>query len=425
MKTTAAGLILVVVLVADGAMAQLPSATVPNGIGVNTHWCQIPLWDKSAENQFNAIRASGVKFVRDDLVWSGIEQKKGHYDFTYYDAFSNAMAARGIRILWMLGYSNDLYRYHPDPKHPDSAAWRDAFTKYAAAAVDHFKGKGNIYELYNEPNTPFWPTGWQPGQYMALANQAIPEMRKKDPGCTIVAPAVSDIDTTYLDYCFNYAKIQPGRKGLLDLVDAISCHPYRSYPSGPETAASHYGLIRSLMKKYGKTLPIVSSEWGYSTGTKRATSTPAPTAQIQGDYLARMCLVNLSQGIPLTIWYDWKDDFYLTNPPDPTEYEQNFGMTTMHNAAKPAYQEMLRLTRSLGGTTFTSRLSSDPSDWLLVFASLNGHQTLAAWTTVSPHRVSAGSWGSVNLTSTPLYVDPASERPGTGHSHSGASPSGS
>jgi hypothetical protein len=129
-------------------------------------------------------------------------------------------------------------------------------------------------------------------------------------------------------------------------------------------------------------------------------------AQIQGDYLARMCLVNLSQGIPLTIWYDWKDDGYLTQPHVPNEYEQAFGMTTMSDAKKPAYHAMQLLTKSLGGTTFSARLPSDPNDWLLVFRTADGHQTLAAWTTGNAHTVNVSPWGSLNLTSTPSYVNP-------------------
>ena len=32
---------------------------------------------------------------------------------------------------------------------------------------------------------------------------------------------------------------------------------------------------------------------------------PGITAQVQGDYLARMMLVNISQGIVLSNWYDF------------------------------------------------------------------------------------------------------------------------
>lgn len=422
MKTAVIRSIVAFLLVADVAKAQLPSATVPNGIGVQTHWCVTALWKTDTTSQFDAIQASGVGFVRDDLVWAAVEQKKGQYDFSHYDAFSNAMAARGIRILWVLCYTNDLYPYYPDPKHPDSSAWRNAFTKYAAAAVEHFKGKGNIYELYNEPNGPlFWPThSSQPEEYMALANQAIPEMRKTDPRCTIVAPALSTsgsasevnyfTDTAFLDVCFGYGRSHPGQKGLLDLVDALSVHPYRSYPHGPETVPPQYELFRSLMRQHGKTLPLVAAEWGYSTGTKNSAFTPVPTAEVQGNYLARMCLVNLSQRIPLTIWYDWKDDGCAAQPNEPIEYEWAFGMTTMSDVKKPAYRAMQLLTKSLRGTTFSSRLPSAPNDWLLAFKTVDGRQTLAAWTTGDAHTVHVAPWGCLNLTPIPSYTNPVPER---------------
>ena len=126
-----------------------------------------------ADKQFDNIQASGVKFVRDDLLWQNVEYTKGTYDFSYYDTYSNAMAAHGIRILWTLDYGNpSLYGSNPN------STWRQAFTNYAAAAVTHFSGHNNIYELYNEPNSGFWPTGSSNvNQYMALANQAIPAMR--------------------------------------------------------------------------------------------------------------------------------------------------------------------------------------------------------------------------------------------------------
>ena len=58
--------------------------------------------------------------------------------------------------------------------------------------------------------------------------------------------------------------------------------------------------------------------------------TPVATAQLQGDYVARVCLVNLSQGIPLSILYDWKNDDNVTH--DPANYEEKFGMTTAARA---------------------------------------------------------------------------------------------
>ena len=107
-------------------------------------------------------------------------------------------------------------------------------------------------------------------------------------------------------------------------------------------------------------------------------------------------------------WYDFAND-----GTDPNNMEDNFGTMTSDLVAKPAYNELQLLTSSLAGETFTSRLNdTHTSDWLLVFTG-GGHTTLAAWTTRSGGRtVTVTGWGTLHLTSTPFYVDPAPE-PGT------------
>ena len=315
---------------------------------MQTHWGNAPIWYMSATSQFNAIQASGVQFVRDDLLWQNVESTKGTYDFSYYDTYSNAMAARGIRILWTLDYGNpSLYGSTPN------STWDQAFANYAAAAVSHFAGHNNIYELYNEPNSGFWPTGSSNvNQYMALANVAIPAMRAADTNCTIVGPAVSNINTSFQSSCFNYGNTHPGKKGLLDLVDAVSCHPYRS--SAPETVVGDYATVTfpDDDRMAAKRCPSSRRNGATRTGTVDPPYTPVATAQLQGDYVARMCLVNLSQSIPLSISYDWKNDDNVTH--DPANYEENFGMTMGDDTPKPAYNEMQLLTSFVEGRELLS-----------------------------------------------------------------------
>ena len=249
---------------------------------------------------------------------------------------------------------------------------------------------------------------------MALVNEAVPAIRSADPNATIIGPATAPngtgIDTTFLTSCFNYGQRYSGQKGLLDLVDAVSVHPYQSTngniytnPGPPENVVTNtYAPLTTLMKSYHSNvaLPIVSSEWGYSTVM------PGITAQVQGDYLARSFLVNISQGVVISNWHDFQD-----NADDPTDMEDNFGTMTHDLVPKPAYQELQFLTTSLKGETFTSRLSdSHTSDWLLVFTAPSGQETLAAWTTRNGGRtVTVSGWGTLHLTSTPFYVDPAPE----------------
>jgi hypothetical protein len=337
------------------------------------------------------MQASGCKVVRVDLTWDVVERSRGKYDFTNFDGFAKACAAHNIRIHWNLDYGNpNLYG-----KDLDSPAWRQAFTNYAVAAVTHYAGRGNIYELWNESNCSFWPEGSDIGKvdhYMALANQVLPAIRQADPTCTIIAPATTGIDHPFLDACF--------RRGLHHHVDAVSVHPYRHESSpDPESVVVDYAAVRHVINKYKPGLPIVSSEWGWSTAPG-FTATNGISAETQGNYLARMFLVNLSEGIPLSNWYTLKD-----RSNEPKDIDGNFGMMTLKTEPKPAWREMRRLVDALTGKEFTERLPSERSDWLLVFNSSDGQHTLAAWTTkTSPCDVTVAGWGTLHLTAQPLYV---------------------
>ncbi|MHC4543617.1 MAG: hypothetical protein ACYTDW_03015 [Planctomycetota bacterium] len=86
------------------------------------------------------------------------------------------------------------------------------------------------------------------------------------------------------------------------------------------------------MKRYipdGKNIPIITGEWGYSNinwDNARLSN------EQQAQYLAREFLVNLYQKIPVSIWYDWKNDG--TNP---DEREHHFGTITHDLKPKAAY----------------------------------------------------------------------------------------
>ncbi len=54
-----------------------------------------------------------------------------------------------IRIVFILDYGNDLYG-GGNAHHFD--AGRAAFARFAAAAARHYRGKGIIWEIWNEPN---------------------------------------------------------------------------------------------------------------------------------------------------------------------------------------------------------------------------------------------------------------------------------
>jgi hypothetical protein len=202
-------------------------------------------------------------------------------------------------------------------------------------------------------------------------------IREVEPRATIIGPASSGFPWEFLETFL--------KSGMLQYLDAVSVHPYRNPHSPPETAASDYQKLRTLIERYAPTskkdrIPILSGEWGYSTHKGGV------SLETQAAFAARQQLSNLLNGVPLSIWYDWKND-----GPDPKENEHNFGTVLADLKTKPAYVAIQTLTRELSGYRIARRISlSGDKDFVLLCASHAGGQKLAAWTLGEPHEVSLG-----------------------------------
>jgi hypothetical protein len=342
----------------------LPSAVVPDGLGVNIHFTD------ARPGELEMLAAAGFHWVRMDFFWGGTEKRRGEYDFSAYDRLLAALEAQKLRALFILDYGNPLYE-------PDSAvateAGRRAFSRWAAAAAVHFKGHGILWEIWNEPNGTFWKPKSNVDDYAALALAAAKAIHAAAPGEAVIGPATSGVDLQFVESCF--------KAGLLDWWDAVSVHPYRQ--SAPESAEADYQKLRELIARYApkeKSIPILSGEWGYSSAWQNFDD------DAQGQMLARQWLVNLANHIPLSIWYDWHDD-----GTDPLEPEHHFGTVANEYHAggspvykpKPAYLAAKALTSVLQGFQFTKRLAlGKPDDYALLFRK-GDELRLAVWT-ISP-----------------------------------------
>jgi hypothetical protein len=360
------------------APAQIPEPVLPAGVGVNIHFVT------GHERDLDMIAAAGFKFIRMDFGWEATEKVRGEYTWSGYDELTANLAKRGLRPLYILDYSHRLYedavesknpitgkqeKNVASPRKPESVA---AFAKWAGAAAAHFKGRGVIWEIWNEPNIFFWRPKPNVEDYNALALATSKAIRAADPSATIIGPAISGFDPAFMEKFL--------ASGVLEFLDGVSVHPYRQKP--PETAAAEYQKLREQIERYapaskkGK-LPILSGEWGYSTDGK---DVPPET---QAAYLARQQLLNLFAGVPLSIWYDWKND-----GSDLHEREHNFGTVTQDLSPKPAYLAVQALTRELGGFRITARhATGSDQDFVLVLQNAAGETKLAAWTTGESHPV--------------------------------------
>src|SRR6185312_15918892 len=297
----------------------MPDETVPSGLGVNIHFTEAP------EREVRMIADAGFRWVRMDFAWNSIEREKGSYDFSHYDDLMASLSRHGIRPMFILDYGNDLY----EQGAPRTAASRDAFCRFVAASVRHFEGRGIIWEMWNEPNGGFWKPRADVSQYIALAQQVGDTIRSTASQEYYVGPATSGFDWQFLKACFD--------SGLLDLFDAVTVHPYRD--TAPDTVSADWLQLRALIAGHSnRRLPMYAGEWGYSEKYRGL------DAERQGWYIAREYLSDLAAGVPLTIYYDWKDD-----GSSPTDPEHHFGTVYQDLKPKPAYLAIRHLVQKLRG----------------------------------------------------------------------------
>ncbi|HCU24754.1 MAG TPA: beta-1,4-xylanase [Deltaproteobacteria bacterium] len=339
-----------------GRHAAIPDGIIPQSVGVNIHFIQ------PVPEEMKLLVESGVRWVRMDLVWDVVEHEKGHYDFSSYDHFVSELDKYGLKWLAILDYNNPLYDQNLSP-HTEEA--RQAFARFAVAGARRYAGKGYLWEMWNEPNNRgFWKPRPKAEDYILLA-QAVGEAFQKAGLAkeALVGPATARFPFGFLKKCFE--------KGLLSDWSAVTVHPYRGRRI-PESAAKDYRLLRKILQKYApkdREIPILSGEWGYSSVQFGLNE------EKQAKYLPRMWLANLAADIPLSIWYDWKDD-----GPDPREKEHHFGMVYADLKPKATYVAAQTLTRTLDGFRFEKRLSlGSTRDYVLQFRK-GSEVRYAAWT---------------------------------------------
>jgi len=342
-----------------------PPPVIPACFGVNIHF-------QGAPPDLDLIETAGFGCVRMDMSWRKVETVRGLYDFisTGYDSLTEACRRRNIRILYILDYSNPLYEPQRSVRSDEGRA---AFASFAEAAVKRYAGQGIIWEIWNEPNgAAFWQPEPSAEEYCRLVGTTVPRIRKADSAALIIAPAASGIPLRWLEECFS--------RNLLYWIDGVSVHPYRK--QAPETVTADYAALRELIKRYspgGREIPIISGEWGYSL--INWDNTPLTPVE-QAEYLARTFLVNLSEGMPLSIWYDWKDDGI-----HPQNREHHFGTVGNDLTPKLAYPSAKALMHTLNGYIFDRRLATDNDAEYVLALRKDQSTALALWTTDSLHEV--------------------------------------
>jgi hypothetical protein len=380
---------------ARASAAGLPKSEIPDSLGLSIH-------DFSKmDEDLPRVRAAGFRNVRMDLRWNKVEAKRGNFDFGSYDSIAKALRSNGLRPIFILGYSNNLYlnggatsaQSNADSSKtpaPTSAVGQTAFVRFVAAAVSRYKDEKPIWEMWNEPDAA---GSWQPQpnveQYLALATVACQKIRQLDPDATIIAPAASKVPSAQDPQpSFLKAVIL---STLANCIDGVSIHPYlhiRDLDTTPDMWRQVRSMIIQNPGAASKLVPV-SSEWGLSTYRAGITD------ETQAAYLVKEVLLNVAAGIPISVIYDWRDD-----GSDPKNPEYRYGITRQNGQPKPAYFALQYMAQRLSSSRFICR--KEGANFIgLLFRQIDATPIFVVWPRPGILEWAASTNGELDLSNIP------------------------
>ena len=236
------------------------------------------------------------------VLWPYVEPTRGQYNWTRLDEFVDEANANGVGLMYSsegvppwaaADQSTCTPQEYFAPYCTSTVSNLQYWDDFVTQLVTRYRGRIQIYELWNEPSQRF--TGTME-QLVVLTQHEHDIIRSIDPAATILSPAVIAEGSAYLDSYF-------AAGGTVD-IDAVAMHGY-STPTNDIAEMITQSIstsIKSVMGKYGlsaKALWNTETSWGPQN--KGAITDP----DLQAAFVARAYFLDWSIGISRFYWYAW------------------------------------------------------------------------------------------------------------------------
>ncbi len=299
-------------------------------------------------------------------TWPYSEPTRGSFNWANLDAWVATAQNHGVDFF----FSNELVppwaaadQSTCGPTYPGSTTigctsmvaniqdWDD----FVTALVTRYKGKIQIYELWNEPQH-FTGTV---ADMVALTQHMYDKIRSLDPGAVIISPSAI---APYLDSYF--------AAGGVKTVDVISLHGYPDPKN--DVAESINGFLtqplKTVLAKYGlSSKPLWDTEGSWGDESAGAITDP----DLQVAFVARFYLLHWSDGIGRLCWYAWDSASWGT-------------LWDSVNGAHPAATAYQQVHNWMVGATMNAQCSvASDSTWTCGFTRSGGYQAQAVWNTAT------------------------------------------
>ena len=168
------------------------AAVIPGQLGMSTPLGEL-LGKSDAEMnaEFADYAALGVSWLRTNFWWGHIQPNgNGSYNWAEHDRVVATANKYGINVVGGLGDTPPGWVSNSGGMHSDANI--QAFGTFAKAAAEHFKGKVQHWEIWNEPNLAGpWRATPNAIDYTKALKAAYTAIKSVDHGSVVITGGLS------------------------------------------------------------------------------------------------------------------------------------------------------------------------------------------------------------------------------------------
>ncbi|MGH9431641.1 MAG: hypothetical protein ACRD3T_08870, partial [Terriglobia bacterium] len=306
------------------------SSQIHDGFGVNVPMPRLPYlpwnrwwWTRMFDAGIQWARIGQYENSTDFTSWDWVEQKRGVLAIPpHVDDYINSLVDNGVHVELQLLYGNPMYtsragrlpdsiipepgtEHNPDrgifsvywpPKTPEQIA---AFVRYAKFMVNHFRGRIQYYEIWNEPE-PFWNPHENATEYGHFAKAVAAAIHQTDAQAKVVFGAFGGTERDFPRQALAACRCGPD-------IDVFAYHVYPDYGHNlnpealdtPPHARESSRLLREMVRHFPGIRPDIQF-WD-----DESNSIPAwvnSDASVQVKYIPRDLVYDRAAGVRTFIW---------------------------------------------------------------------------------------------------------------------------
>lgn len=342
------------------------------------------------------IKNSGAGVIRDGIKWSEVEKTKGVLEIpAYYDDYVNKLIDNGIQVIVQLGFHNEvmdgnggLLLYESDNGFPNDETSLKAYADYVSFVAEHFKGRIDVFEIWNEPNAGYYlemADDRTPQDYVRLLKTGYDAVKNSNPQATVLGGVVTSprnpSTRNWIEDFFD--------NGGGEYFDAFCVHPYRDtgfymdenekeWQSDFTYNAWDFDEMISFVKKCMTDAGVGSKK---IVITEVGTSSSEVTGEDFGNYTEHQQAVSLTRiaamsqanaDIDYTCFYNLRERSGDT-------YSIGYGNISYGYNGKPAYAAVVNYNKHTAGSEYVDKMSSDGNFTAYQFKNENEKQIYILW----------------------------------------------